>query len=235
MQSRARISLFLAAVSLAVPASVNATTLTFDGPSWPGINQYVPQAYGDNIANPAVVDGNGYTYGTGGGATPNVAAQYGGGSVPAPNVDPSTSYAYGGLQGVVVGNYAPSDGSSPIIQLTLTADPGYQITLESFDLGGYLATGNNYGVNISVVDSINGLLYSQTNLSIQGGPSVSSPHDTFLPNVAGQSLTLAIYTGNARGNLALDNVRFSQSVVPEPASASLLALGLVGLAARRKR
>lgn len=43
-----------------------------------------------------------------------------------------------------------------------------------------------------------------------------------------------VYSGTGDGTY-IDNIRFSQVATPEPASLALLAVGLLGLAARRRR
>jgi len=192
-------------------AAANATAALIDFNSGLSNNQSVPQNYG---------------------AVPNVTIAYGDSIVGTPQADTSLSYAYGGLQGVIFSVASPSNtplDNTPITRVRLTADPGYQVTLNSFDLGSYLAAPNNYNVDILVVDQLNTPLFhfaTGVNGSILGGPTANDPHNTFSPGVTAQSLTLSIYTGNARGNLALDNISYAVAAVPEPSTVVLLAGGL---------
>jgi hypothetical protein len=178
-------------------AEEHPTLLDFTGlPNY----QFVPQSYGDNAEK-----------------TPHVTVAYGDAIVGSPIVVASANYSYGGLHDVLISTAFPTNSpndTTPIIRVRLTAEPGYLVTLHSFDLGSYRTTGDNDNVNIEVTDPSNAVLYSQTGLSVQGGSSPDSPHDTFSPHVSAQSLTLSIYTGNAREALALDNIRIAERAGP---------------------
>ncbi len=223
------------AAGLAAGAA-QATVLTFDvDNSKPNVSVNMPQTYGDRVV--ATVQG-GATYGLGAeGFTGNVVVDYAG--------SPQTSLirwptSYGDLTNVLENE---TDGAT-YIDLTFTADAGFNVVLFGFDLAGwpskdYLLPG---GVRVtSGADS----LFSQANVLVQG--DTTGPRHTgfdFGAGLAGQALTLRIDLAGLAGNsdnIGLDNVRFGQvalptTAVPEPATWALMILGMAGAgAALRQR
>ena len=183
------------------------TVLTFDPASGSFTSaSALPQAYGDRVT--AATQG-GFKYGTAGGFTPNVVAQYGTtGTNPATILCWTTSY--GNLTGVI---YSSPSGSK--FQLVLTADAGFNVSLSSFDMAGYPAT--NYTINnVKVADGTGKVLFNQNNVLIKGaGPSHT--HFTMPITVVAQKLVITFDSSNQGGyNVGMDNVQFSQVKLNTP-------------------
>lgn len=222
------------AAGLAAGAA-QATVLTFDvDNSKPNVSVAMPQAYGDRVT--AAVQG-GASYGVGAeGFTGNVVVDYAG--------SPQTSLirwptAYGDLTNVLENE---TDGAS-YIDLTFTADAGFQVVLFGFDLAGWPSKDYALPGGVRVTSGAN-TLFSQSNVLVQGD-TIGPRHTAFDfgAGLTGQSLTLRIdLTGlaNNSDNIGLDNVRFGQvggpAAVPEPATWALMILGMAGAgAALRQR
>ena len=221
-----------------------ATTLLFDQsrdatgviPTVSG--QGVQQDYGDRVTgSPMNVAGGQFTYGNDGeGFTPNVVVDY---STMA-GAGPSTwGIQYGDLTNVIFGG----QGSLAML-LLLTADPGFEVLLYHFDLGGWANT--DYVIDgVRVLDPVSAV-FSQTNVLVQGDFS-GARHTSFdfvMPLRAAQLLIEIDYSNLAEGqqdNIGIDNIRFGQdppatpvSPIPEPSTALLLACGLAVVAVWRR-
>lgn len=217
----------------ATPAS--ATVLTFDiDNTKPNNSLAMSQAYGDRVT--ATVQ-DGATYGVGAeGFTSNVLASYSGGT--AGSLIRWTT-GYGDLVNVLENEV---DGGS-VLEVTLTADAGYQVNLFGFDLGGWPQS--DYTLpGLQVIDGASNVLFSQANVLVQGN-GVGPRHTTFDfgAGLTGQSLTLRLNLAglnNNSDNIGLDNVRFGQSGapvggVPEPTSWALMIAGFAGAGAALRR
>lgn len=193
----------------------------------------VPQDYGDRVAGLSqVVPGGTFTYGNlGEGFTPNVVVSYG----PVLNSTQVWNSSYGNLTHIIW----PSQRF--VMEIVLTADPGFTVKLHDFDLAGWPQ--KDYTINsIQVLDGANNLLYNQNNAYVEGdanGPG----HSHFNIDQQATSLILRIDSlnlGDDFDNIGLDNLRFSQSgrvgdpTVPEPASALLLGAGLAAFLFSRR-
>lgn len=216
--------------------AAQATVLTFDvDNSKPTASVSMPQTYGDRVV--AAVQG-GATYGVGAeGFTGNVVVDYAG--------SPQTSLihwptAYGDLTNVLENE---TDGAT-YIDLTFTADAGFQVVLFGFDLAGWPSKDYALPGGVRVTSGADSL-FSQTNVLVQG--DTTGPRHTsfdFGAGLSGQALTLRIDLAGLAGNsdnIGLDNVRFGQvalptTPVPEPATWALMILGMAGAgAALRQR
>lgn len=214
-------TILLATASLAA----RATVLTFDI-AGVGDGSLLPQSYGDNVTS--FTSGT-FSYGSGGGLTPDVTVDYLGSPGSQADLNFWTT-GYSDLNNVV--EYEP-DGA-PNFSIVFSAAVGQFVTLESFDLGNFGGEVTLAGLQIR--NESNVVVFSQTDVVI---PASSQPHLSFAPNVTGQSLTLFVDLaglGGASDNIGLDNIRFSQSAnpVPEPAAFAVLGLGFVSLVRRAK-
>jgi hypothetical protein len=186
----------------------------------------IPADYGSRVtANTQ----NGYHYG-GTANTPNIVASY-------VNAAGWPS-GYGDLTNVCY----PFGATNPILSIKLTADPGYRVALQSFDLAGWPST--DYTINsVQVRDGNGSVLYLAPNLLVQGD-SVGPQHTalSFAPLVS-STLQISVDATNITAsfgaeNIGLDNLRFSQVPVPEPASFVIAVcasvVGCVVLLSRRR-
>lgn len=228
---------WLALGALAAAAPVLATELIFEPDSGAFVDFAVmPAGYGDRVT---ATSQGGYLYGLGGGATPNVVTRYGsaGGLVELY----TWAADFGDLQHVVFAR-------EPIaFELRLIADPGYRVSLGSFDMAGWQNLSFASIASVSVEDGNGNVLFSQSNVPIAGdaiGPRHT--HFAFANLSAGELRIKFDSTTNGQGvvldsdDVGIDNIRFSQALasnVPEPGSAALLGLGLIGVLGliRRRR
>ena len=210
--------------------SASAAVLTFDitginnGDS---LNSPPFAGYGDRITGFT----NGiFSYGSAGGLTPNVVVDY-------PNNRTLWWLSeYGNLTNVI---YAEESGTS-ILDVTLTADPGFEVVLDSFDLAGWRG---DYTINSVQVLSGGTSVFSQSNVFISGTTRTSF-NTSNLGSLAASSLTIrfdATNLGNNSDNIGLDNIQFSQrstsfSPVGTSEPSALVAIGAVaGIATFLKR
>ena len=182
------------------------TVLTFDNATtqW-GNYSALPQTYGDRVT---AATQNGFKYGTAGGTTPNVLAQYG-----TTGTNPETAATwdsgYGDLKNIIFPN---PNGTK--FQMTLTADTLYKVSLSSFDMAAYGAASFTVS-NVKVTDGSGKVLFNQNNVVIKGG--TSHTHFTMPSTVAAPKLIISYDSTNSGGggfNTGMDNVQFSQTKIP---------------------
>lgn len=210
--------LFAVVVSLVLGISTNVTAsiLTFEG--FDSYN-YVPidQAYGDNIT--ALSDSVG-EYLEGNGFTPHIKVSYNtvGG-------DPFLEAWHDNYGDLI--NVAYPERNNKVAEITFTAESGYWVKLNSFDMGAWNKRDRTATV-LEVVDSAGSVLWTALDMHIEG----DNGHSSFFPDAAASQLTIRFGTD---WNIGIDNINFDEMPAPVPAPSSLLLL-LPGLAvlARKK-
>ena len=227
-------SAFLGAVfgslaSMIFASSGHATILTFDITNQP-FNNPIPQDYGDRVTSTSMVSGPlVFNYGVGNGFTPNVVAEYAGSTVDMMIVSTPNSWPtdYGDLIDVVWGE-GPQTGSDNKVTISLIADPGFRVLLNSFDIAAWTEDRQTEILEVDVDGSV-------TDLSSVVLGNVS--HSTFSPNVSGQRIDIAFGNGWWFGvdNVDFDQRRIDSVPAPEPFTLLLIAFGLGGIAACRRR
>ena len=226
MSNVTKMAILTAIVATSASMSVNATVLTFDGLGLP-IYGAISQDYGDRVTATSDATGN---YLAGNGFTGNITASY-----RTSNPDNSLhldyvdywSTSYGDLVDVA---FAANNGK--YAEVTLTADAGWNVLINSFDMAGW-PTADVALAGLSILDSSGATLWDSGVSIIHGAGSV---HDSFSPNITANSLTLRWGTN---WDIGLDNLNFDQVrapvSVPEPASIVLLSLGLIGLGISKRK
>jgi hypothetical protein len=208
---------------LAQPAA-HATKLIFNPNG--GDGALVDQNYGDRVTS--TVQG-GYNYGADAGFTPNVVVDYL--AVGDIKTWSSGGGTYGDLPDVIFSN------ARGVVNVQLTADPGYEVVLDSFDLAGWPQQDKTIN-SVEVLDSTNTALFAQNHVLVHGaGPSHTA--FTFGPPLESSVLTVsfdATNLGADSANVGLDNLVFGQQpIVPEPSSMALLVGGALPLLRRLRR
>lgn len=215
--------LFSAAVFFSANVSADVI-LSFDQN---GISNFatIDQNYGDRVVSSPDANGNAYDLVlTTEFLTPNVEVEYSAGD----SGMALWTTGYGSLNNVLF-----ADGFAPELKITLEADPGYEVGLSGFDLG--IFGGQLTVPGIEVLDGSENVLWSVGSTTIAGQDSFDTS------GIFAESLSIVIDLdglGGGADNVGIDNIQFSQRsgiAVPEPASASIILLGLIGLASRRKR
>ena len=123
------------------------------------------------------------------------------------------------------------------LNVKLTADPGFVVDLYYFDLAGWSLA--DYTINAVSVLSGSSVLFSQSNVLVQGANDGGDMHTVFDFSVplSASELVIQIDHGNlavgVQDNIGIDNIRFGQTpppaAVPVPAALWLFISGLLGL------
>lgn len=230
-----------------IAASAHATVLTFDAGATDFQNwSQLYQAYGDRVGNPFFDAANPqFTYGAGGGLTPNVQVEYRPGLLFASSQAPSRRY--GDMANVLYRQF----GGDNRIEVDLFPDAGVQVLLYSFDLAAVLSE-NLPAEFVLITDSLGNKLFRDN--PTMGGPGPIIPAVDGMGNPTRRTYDFVALTGGpltaapGRGiniiigvgqiptkidRFGIDNIKFGQ-FVPSPGSAVLMA-GAGLLAARRRR
>lgn len=247
----------LSAVSTS-PASI----LTFDitdstNPQYAGTEDFpegyrIDGNYGDRITGPTGNNGSlQFGYGVGSeGYTPNVTVQYGPESFITGGPE-LWRYNYGDLDRVLYQGSRGSPGTNyNILQIILTADPGYKVELFGFDLGSWFA---DRAINlVSVFDGIPFPFLTPTNQIYESAPNITIYDDagspqrtsfTFTTPLVSDEIWIVIDANNLGDDselIGIDNIQFGQVIdaggaVPEPMSFLVWgALAAAGLVAYRR-
>ncbi len=207
-------------------SSAYATVLTFDNvdpDNAPYNYQPIPFDYGDRVNALGVDSGGRRNFDLTHGATPNVAVQMF-------NADYSDWSRLGDLIVWVddfadltdVANHEPGNAA----RFIFTADPQWYVRLHSFQMAGYVTDQTLPFLQVLVDGNP---VFTQTNIVISG---TTADTFSFDPNVV-KGRVIEIRFGN-NWDVGIDNIGFSQELIPEPASLTLLGAGLAGLALRRR-
>jgi hypothetical protein len=136
--------------------------------------------------------------------------------------------------GFNTGNTAFSDGGSFLIpsEWTFAFDNGL-FTFEKFDIGSFY----NPGDRLTVVGWLEGLIVGEDNYqttTTKWNGQLSTEIATNLENVMVDKIQILMFSTHQHYGV-VDNVVMNKmpSVVPEPSTLAIFALGLMGLAARR--
>lgn len=196
-----------------------ATVLTFDNSP-----NTIPYDYGSRVDASGVDVGGRTNFNLTHGETPNVAVQM----FTANYSDWSQQtnlYLWGGGYADLtdVAYHSPNQGA----RFIFTADSEYYVRLHSFQMGGWPRSDRTLPFLQVLVDG--NAVFTQTNIVISGTTANTFSFD---PNAV-KGGVIEIRFGN-EWNVAIDNIGFSQELIPEPASLTLLGAGLAGLALRRR-
>ncbi|MEC9372308.1 MAG: dockerin type I domain-containing protein [Planctomycetota bacterium] len=208
---------FAAAAAALTTAGLAAhgTILTWQIPL--GNGGVISQNYGDNVAANSMGI---FTYAMGDGFTPNVTTSY----TPVGDLRYWNS-GYGDLLG------AAYTQNGTTIEITLTAEEGFEVELRGFDLAGFQV--DRPLALLEVRDSANMALLSQTNLTIEG--LVTQPPRrsvfTFDPPLTSDVIVIRM-SDPALLNVAIDNIHFTQaeSMMKTPCPSDSTGDGVVNAA-----
>jgi len=207
----------LGIVLAASVCSVNAfaTSLTFELVDCQTDRCLVDQDYGDRVVGTSDAVGS---YGAAGGNTPNVTVEY----VPTDGRDSLSHWTtgYNELENVL---YNEQDGALGF-SVIFTADPGFEVTLESLNVGNFgPALNSSIGQSLQIFGENMEQLFTQE-LELERGVASSGNSLLISAGVSGRVLELFVNTaplGRLSDNIGLDNIVFSQqqvSPVPLPAA-----------------
>ncbi len=239
------LALAAATCLVALGTNVSATTLTFAdaGPS----NSDVPPNYGSNIST----DSAAYVTTDGTGATPGIGltwAPTGGDetfSLMLPNANiiefhSASTFAGAGLDVPIVQFDVDMSGhteppADPTIDFSVPADS--QLVIHGLDFGNATdqAPNTDYSWTVNVIKLSDMSVVSSTSTGLLGPGSFEHMTINFTGEV-GESYQLHFDDGGAdQVRTGIDNLSFSQIVVPEPAGMILLVLGALSISIIRRR
>lgn len=192
---------------LVVASNVSATILTFDGL---GADDYdpIPQGYGDNVT--ADRDGIG-DYDEGNGFTPNVLTSYRTLANFGDSGETASTLSYWGRNFGDLRDIAFSRIDGDVAELTLQAEPGFEVVLNSFEMAGWYRD-ELPGEALRIYNGdYSALLYEQAPFSADGsGPGNSGDHSDFSINVAASEVHIQ---WGRDWNIGIDNINFDQRPV----------------------
>jgi hypothetical protein len=215
--------MLLALSSLAAATAANALVIDFGtGPDVPDICTSASDGSGSLVAC-----GNyGYISQSYGDVAGLVDVSYSAPRQPSPNTLYWWVSNYNNLYGVA---FAPSNDADSQARIEIKAlQPDSAVTLSSFMLGAYPSSTLNTTVNVTTIGG-------GTTLFSYSGPvgtgSVSAT--TFTPNVSASG-GLWITFQDSAWNVGIDNINYTVTAIPEPATVAMLLAGLAGLALRAR-
>ncbi len=193
-----------------------ATVLIFQNDAGGTVLQTDLDFYGDNVSGTSQ---GGMAYGGAYGFTPDVTVAY---TTSLPDSSVSTwATGYGDLANVIWGA-GPASGENVGI-VTLTASNEF-VQLHELDIASW--GGSAPDAFLRVYDASNTMVFENL------GPFSQATHDNFVfNNIIDTEIRIEFSQG---WWTALDNISFSQTAVPEPATMTVLGLGAVALIRRRR-
>ncbi len=218
-----RLSKALLTVSIvgAILTSAHATIITFDSSFTPSP---IPTDYASYVDSSGFDSGGRGAFDLTYGATPNVAvAMF---TADVNRQQTNNLFLWGPDYGSLVDVAYHANGQYAVIRFT--ADNGYFVRLHGFKMAGWFRTNRTLPLLEIRVD--NTVLFSGTNLAITGQ---GFNQFAFEPNQYKGSV-IEIFFGND-WNVGIDDIEFSQELIPEPASLLALGAGLAGLLGLRRR
>jgi hypothetical protein len=185
-----------------------STTLPFDGIS----NLDLLAGYGDRVTGAVT---GAFTYGGTGSYTPNVLLGFGCAEGGFNFQAFPWSGGYNDLINIIYASVAGTAGAGGELQVTLTADPGYRVSVQSFDIG-------NWGAAITLpyvrVTNENGaVVFEELNVALNESASTIERNFVLSPAPVGRILTVRISLDGLAGsadNVGLDNLTFGQQTGP---------------------
>lgn len=216
---------------LGTAAFANATIVGFGVLG--GNNTTVPAG----LASAAVADGNGFIVTNG--TTPDINLVWDA------NWDIHTSNFFAPLeaQTAVVANW-DNEGNIPRIAqldvgshtLGFVVAPTAALVLNSFDFGHTAETAGITTWSLALTNSLSTVVWSQAVTFTNGSTLTIAPGFT---GALGEDYVLTFSrlteTYNSNGRHGIDNLNFTQSAIPEPGAAGLMALSGLALLARRRK
>jgi hypothetical protein len=166
----------LIALFAAAAQNAKATVLTFDTGLTNGA--IMPQTYGDQVVS--TISGT-FSYGAAGGFTPIIAVDY-----TSPDAPLDLNFWTTGYSDLVNILENEPDGENGYT-VRLTADPGFLVRLDSFDLGNFGGAVTLAGIRVQ--DGLGNLLFSLSNISVLAS---SQPHQDYTIFLAGCLLNKSI-------------------------------------------
>ena len=127
------------------------------------------------------------------------------------------------------------------VWLFLEPDPGYAVTLHDFKAAAWtgVTADLNYSVweSSSINDVTGAVTWGTKTVDAQDIGAVDDTADTYTLDLTYDTGAAIWLTSTNPGNVAFDDIRFSQSVIPEPSSFAMLAAlcGLVAWGWRKRR
>ncbi len=254
-----RLALLLGAL-LGIVTTTQATVLTFDiftnstkslTPPLGALNAAGLGDYGSNVSDfsPAAAYGPVpyyFNYGSAGGATPDVKVQY-------YEYNLQTKQYYGtdtvptwfqNFYDVGIGDltnvlYSSNGGGYPwALEIRFTPTNNQGVALKSFDLGSF--SSGNIITNLMVLEDSTTTASNLWDAGMFAAPAAGT-HTNFMPDVAvlsGHTLSLILMPGDVGANAGyngLDNIVFTEQLIPEPSTVLLLAAGGLLLWRNRRR